>query len=218
MKRDTENLDPRGMLAHFDRAKREVQAAASLAAAKTYRDKAKAVQSYAKLAKDRELLERATDLQLSAERRMGELLAEMEATGEKAKRGKPAKMSKATTFTELGITRDEGARAKRLAEPPAEVFEQALTDAKKLGQLTHAAVIKHATPSARRNASACRAHGRSGGTGPTARSQRHPHGLTGCRMAPTSSTRWPWPAAPITMSLAPSATAPTHPQPTCAQR
>jgi len=84
---------------------------------------------------------------MSAERRMGELLIEMEATREKAKRGGDPKSRPGilANLKTLGISLKEGARAKRLAEPSEEVFEQALADAKELGQLTHATVIKHAT-------------------------------------------------------------------------
>ena len=147
--------DPQQMLTHFDRAKQEVRTATTLAAAKAFADKARAVKAYAKLAKDRTLVERATELRLNAERRMGELLTAMEATGEKARQSPGRKRTKGNrsarstdnlpTVADLGISKNEAARAKRLAEPPQEVFDAAVASAKKAGELTDAVVVKHAT-------------------------------------------------------------------------
>lgn len=139
--------DPEGMLTHFDRAKQEVREAATIAAVKVFVNKAAAVRAYAKLAKDRQLLDRATELRLHAERRMGQLLEEMEQLGEKAKKGGDPKSRPSTlaTLKSLGISKDEAARAKRLAEPATRDFDHAVAEAKKAGELSDKIVVKRAT-------------------------------------------------------------------------
>ncbi len=141
------NADAARMLTHYDRATREVGEATTLAAAKDYRDKAQAVRAYARLAKDDELISRATELKLRAERRMGELLREMETRGEIATqaKGRPQKRSDTTTLKALGVSRDESSRAKRLAEPSKQDFDRVVKAARVAGDLTRAAAVKHVT-------------------------------------------------------------------------
>lgn len=141
------STDARQMLAHFDRAKQEIALCATIAEAKQFRDKVDAVRHFAKLSKDRELVDRATEFRLRAERRMGELLAEMEERGEKATqaKGRPSKASGATTLPKLGLSRDEAARAKKLAGSTETSFERAIETAKKAGELSDKVVIREAT-------------------------------------------------------------------------
>ena len=84
---------------------------------------------------------------------MGELLAEMEERGEKAKKGgdrgggrghRKAK-SGSTTLQTLGVGKDEAARAKKLAESSEGAFEHAIATAKKAGELSDQIVIREAT-------------------------------------------------------------------------
>lgn len=124
---------------------------------KDIRDKALALELYAKQAKDESAIRRANEIRLRAERRAGELLKEMAHSGQRAtpadtlKKGgspvvarcdhgksgqpkgpqsRPATLipAKAKTLTELGISKTQSSRWQALAEVPAEVFEDALRD------------------------------------------------------------------------------------------
>ncbi len=54
-----------------------------------------------------------------AERRAGEMLAEMAQSGERATRGKPGETSQPATLSDLGISRDQSSRWQKLAQVPA---------------------------------------------------------------------------------------------------
>lgn len=87
--------------------------------------------------------------------RMAELLREMEARGEVAAKakGRPAKgkCRGVTTLPDLGISRDESARAKRLAEPSKTDFDRVVKAARATGALAPSAsrVLSLRLPSGR---------------------------------------------------------------------
>ena len=89
---------------------------------KEIRDKALALATYARLAKNTEAERQACEIRLRAERRAGQLLAEMDKL-----KGRPAKASGATTLSDLGISRDQSSNWQKLASIPDDHFEAAIT-------------------------------------------------------------------------------------------
>jgi hypothetical protein len=58
----------------------------------------------------------ATDIRLRAERRAGQLLAEMADSGEREGKGRREQMSPAVTLNDLGVSRMQSSRWQRLAD------------------------------------------------------------------------------------------------------
>ena len=97
---------------------------------KTIHDKAIAMKLYAKQAKDMDLIRRATEIRLRAERRGGELLADLKKNGGRANKGNPDKIKKSTkatftppTLTDLGVTKQQSSRWQKIAALPEAEFE-----------------------------------------------------------------------------------------------
>ena len=71
----------------------------------------------------------ASRIRVRAERRMGELLKQMQARGERSKgqnsRHPDVSRGATRTLSDLGIPRDRASRAMQLAEVPEEEFEAA---------------------------------------------------------------------------------------------
>jgi phage N-6-adenine-methyltransferase len=91
---------------------------------KDIRDKALAMQAYAKQAKDTELLRHATEIKMRAERRAGELLQEMAERDERPKGRK--KQSHVATLSDLGVNKTQSSRWQKLANMEEERFEEKL--------------------------------------------------------------------------------------------
>ena len=125
-------------LVRYDEARRALQAAHSVDEVKDIRDKAQAMAAYARQAKDTELVEWATEIKVRAERRAGQMLAEMELP-----KHRPAEVSKTTTLSDMGISRDQSSRWQKLAAVPEDKFEQAVAAAKEVaGEVTTAAMLR----------------------------------------------------------------------------
>jgi hypothetical protein len=96
-------------------------------------DNVVAIQAYARQARNVELERMALDIRLRAEKKAGKLLDEMAEAGHR-ETGRPPKGIKIGTPTtritlgELGITRSESRKWRKLAKVPEHVFEAALAD------------------------------------------------------------------------------------------
>ena len=117
----------------YDRACAALAKAVRVDEVKAIRDKAVAMQVYAKQAKDRTLVEDATALRMRAERRAGELLAEMgknqgAVAGKTGRKGKPVLDTK-PKLADFGVSKTQSSRWQALASLPQDKFESVVADA-----------------------------------------------------------------------------------------
>lgn len=122
-------------LARYDAARRALAEAHRVDEVKDIRDKAIAMQAYARQAKDSTLIVQATEIRMRAERRAGELLIEMEDRGE---RRAHSQRSRAATseplppkLADLGVSKTQSSRWQRLATLDPETFEDKVESASK---------------------------------------------------------------------------------------
>jgi N6-adenosine-specific RNA methylase IME4 len=94
---------------------------------KAIRDKAIAMQAYARQAKDTTLIMRATELRMRAERRAGELLIEMAERDERPRGRK--KESHVATLSTIGVSKTQSSRWQKLAVLDVDNFEDQITRA-----------------------------------------------------------------------------------------
>lgn len=117
---------------------------------KDIRDKSEAMAAYARQAKDKEMLVWVTEIKVRAERRAGQLLAEMpknQGTKGQLAGGNtivpPENYVK--TLADLGISKNESSRWQKLAGVSDEKFEHAVAAAKEVaGEVTTAAMLRAA--------------------------------------------------------------------------
>jgi len=95
---------------------------------KDIRDKASALEAYARQAKNVDAERKAREIRFRAERKAGDLLHDMRQKGARAGRGKPTAEHKPSTLKGLGISETQSARWQQLANVPEEEFEAALRD------------------------------------------------------------------------------------------
>jgi N6-adenosine-specific RNA methylase IME4 len=119
-------------LVKYEAARRALVEAHSVDEVAAIRDRAIAMQTYARMAKDSELIDKATDIRLRAERRAGEMLTEMRETGQRAKGGESGRRElQPVTLGDLGVTKMESSRWQRIAAMPELQFEQRVADVKR---------------------------------------------------------------------------------------
>jgi ParB family chromosome partitioning protein len=122
-------VEPSPALTLYDGAVRALAEVKQVDEVKSIRDKTLAVQEYGRRANDKRLVGDAKEIQLYAERRLGELLAEMpKATGSRGM-GRPKiggsdrELPKdAPTLAELGIDKKLSVRARKFAKKPLTEF------------------------------------------------------------------------------------------------
>lgn len=117
---------------------------------KDIRDKSEAMAAYARQAKDKEMLVWVTEIKVRAERRAGQLLAEMPKN--QGTKGQLAggntivpPENDVKTLADLGISKNESSRWQKLAGVSDEKFEHAVAAAKEVaGEVTTAAMLRAA--------------------------------------------------------------------------
>lgn len=112
-------------LIRYDAACRALAECKAVDEVKDWRDKAAALQAYARQAKNKQLEVDAAEIRIRAERRLGQMLQDEDA---RAKPGQYQQESSPPTLADLGISRDLSSRAQAIAAIPQEEFEQTLAE------------------------------------------------------------------------------------------
>ena len=135
-------------LIRYEAARTALAEAHSIDEVKDIRDKSEAMAAYARQAKDTQLVQWATEIKVRAERRAGQMLAEMpKATGAKGigPIAVPSCDRNQTTLADIGITKNDSSRWQKLAAVSDEQFEHAVAAAKEVaGEVTTAAMLRAA--------------------------------------------------------------------------
>ena len=138
-------------LVRYEAARHALAEANRVDEVKDIRDKAVAMQEYARQAKDTELIGYATELRLRAERRAGELLAGMQKpTGGQiggrpkidGSRARPS--NTAPTLRDLGLTKTQSSKWQKLAVLTPEKFEARIDAAKARAENSTTSAPRHA--------------------------------------------------------------------------
>ena len=143
-------------LIRYNAARKAIKLACRVDEVKAIRDKAEAVRVYARQAGDFEMQNQAAEIRLFAERRAGELLADMtknpgtRGEGRPRKNGTKNRRSISTTayfplkLDDIGISKDQSSKWQRMAKLIDDAtFETALIRAKERdGELTTAALLR----------------------------------------------------------------------------
>jgi len=121
-------------LACYEAARAALEQAKSVDEAKSIRDKAVALEAYARQANDGALLEWAIEIRMRAERKAGALLKLMAETGERATRGGDRRSNfhgESLKLADIGVSHIQSHRWQGLAKLDADGFEQRVAVAKR---------------------------------------------------------------------------------------
>lgn len=136
-------------LTKYDAARNALQVASSIDEVKDIRDKAEAMAAYARQARDTALVEWATEIKVRAERRAGQMLADMpknegaKGLGSNQHEVRSHDSTAPKTLAEIGISKNESSRWQKLAGVSDEKFESAVSAAKEVaGEVTTAAMLR----------------------------------------------------------------------------
>jgi len=132
-------------LIRYNAARKALAEANRVDEAKAIRDKAVAMQVYAKQAKDHELINYATDIRIRAEMRAGELLIKMAERGERrdhSQRSRGATSDLPPKLSDLGVSKTQSSRWQRLAKLSDKQREEKIAAAKKKAAAALDAVAK----------------------------------------------------------------------------
>ena len=121
----------------YNSAKRALAEYKTVDEVKSFRDKALAIEAYAKQANDYDLERDAAVARVRAERKCGELLAETDKqSGARGKAGpgrgkngvvqRDSVLEQPKTLAEMGITKDQSSKWQKLAQVPEREFEEAI--------------------------------------------------------------------------------------------
>jgi hypothetical protein len=136
-------------LVRYDAMCRAIAEAYKVDEVKDIRDKALAIEMYARQANNTDAETQACEIRLRAERKAGQLLKEIE----KAKGGRPSQTTRPTrgvsakTLADYGISHDQSAQWQKLADVPDDQFEASLAKPKP----TTSGIISAWSPVAKRD-------------------------------------------------------------------
>jgi hypothetical protein len=147
-----QSAQPESQLVRYDAMCRAIDAAYEVDEVKEFRDKAIALETYARQARNIEAERRATTIRIKAERKAGELLAAMKKAKGGAEKGtkrdgpggKVMQSDGPTALRDIGISKQQSSDWQKLAAVPQKRFEAALADKSKMPST--AAIIRENTP------------------------------------------------------------------------
>lgn len=133
-------------LAKYEAARQALTEAVMFDEVMNIRNVAEQAALYAKQANDTDLIQKATEIKVRAERKAGEMLRKAKEVGDLRSVGNPQLSSDTTIgLSDIGITRDQSSRYQKLAAMPEEHFETAVETAKaSAGEVTTAFMLREA--------------------------------------------------------------------------
>lgn len=123
----------------YNNAKTALEAARTVDEVKAVRDKALALQVYARQALDNDMMNAATEIRVRAERRAGQMLRDMREAGQRRGKGGDQHSSAAKeleTLKQVGVTKRQSFQWQHLSELALEDFEKRLEDAQRTARWT----------------------------------------------------------------------------------